>query len=370
MGDSSAGAEAKRQNAAPSDYRSGPFELKGLAEVKGDAVGGWTFEGYFSVFNNVDDDRDVIRPGAFAASLARGLPKVKDHHGVTVGQVTSAFEDERGLYAKGRIFPTTAGRDLALLMQPVETDAGPRAPVEEGSIGYAPTKTGQKRLPDGTRELTEITLYEVSPVTFGANRATRISLVKSLSVGEYDGPVTDLLSEVSRVLLSAVTEAKGLAMRRAASGRDLGADHLDAIAELAFVSGDTMLTLLALDEKAGRAGAVSQRRRAYLAQVMRALAAYVDSLPDAERAELSAMIDDEADTAGDGGNAAKDNAGAGDGDAGDKDGGTDEAKDGGDGAGALPDDSGDAGDAGADAPDHRAELESELLRRRLAAHAR
>ena len=79
MGDSSAGAEAKRQNAAPSDYRSGPFELKGLAEVKGDAVGGWTFEGYFSVFNNVDDDRDVIRPGAFTASSATFIAPVRSN---------------------------------------------------------------------------------------------------------------------------------------------------------------------------------------------------------------------------------------------------------------------------------------------------
>ncbi len=359
----SAGAKAKRAD-APSDYKHSGFELKLLSEVKADdKVGGWTFEGYFSVFDNVDHDRDVIRKGAFAASLSRSLPKVKDHHGATVGQVTEAFEDDHGLYAKGRIFPTTAGRDLATLMQAVDTVRGPLAPVEEGSIGYAATRTGQKRLPDGTRELTEVELFEVSPVTFGANRATRITLVKSLTVGDYDGPVNELLSEVSRVLLSAVTEAKSLAMRRAAAGRDLGADHLDAIAELAFVSGDTMLTLLSLDEKAGRAGAVSQRRRAYLAQVMRALSAYVDSLPEAERAELSAMIDESTD----GEDAAKDGAGAGDGDAEAKDAGDTEAKGaGGNGAGAAPEA---APEAEPSDVDHRAELESELLRRRLAAHA-
>jgi hypothetical protein len=128
------------------------------------------------------------------------------------------------------------------------------------------------------------------------------------------------------------------------------------MAELAFVSGDTMLTLLALDEKAGRAGAVSQRRRAYLAQVMRALSAYVDSLPDAERAELSAMIDDATDGEG----PAKGLAGAGDGDAETKGAPDTEAKDAGDDA---------APEAEPSDVDHRAELQSELLRRQLAAHS-
>ena len=347
-------AEAKR--GASMETKASGFEVRSIEEVKaaGGDPGGWKFDGYFSVFNVVDSDNDIIRPGAFAASLAADLPKIKDHHGVTVGQATAAVEDTYGLKVSGRIYPTTAGKDLALLMQGVETDRGTRAPVEQGSIGYGVPATGAKRLPDGTRELTEIVLYEVSPVTFGANSYTRIGLVKGLTHSSYDGPIAELLTETSRALLSAVSEAKALAIRRAAGGRDLGAENADAVAELAFVAGDAMMQLVALDGKAARAGAVSNRRRAYLAEVLRALRLYVDSLPDTDRAELAEMISGADATAAD---AASGKAGGGDADA--------ETK------AADAADSAEDGDNGAEAPalDYRAELEREFLMRQLAAHS-
>lgn len=350
------GAEAGRADAGAAETKAAGFRVDSLEEIKaaGADPGGWKFGGYFSVFNVVDSDGDIIRPGAFAKSLAADLPKIKDHHGATVGQATEAREDSVGLYVAGRIYPTAAGADLATLMRSIETERGPRAPVEQGSIGYAVPASGAKRLPDGTRELTELVLFEVSPVTFGANSYTRIGLVKGLTVGAYDGPIASLLADTSRALMAAVSEAKGLAFRRAASGRDLGAENADAVAELAFVAGDAMLQLAALDGKAARAGAVSARRRAYLAEVLRALKLYVDSLPEPERAELDALVnsvDGTADGAG-GGKAGGGNAEA-------------EAK-----AAPEADSAGmDGGAAEAAALDYRAELEREFLLRRLAAHS-
>ena len=61
-----------------------------------------------------------------------------------------------------------------------------------------------------------------------------------------------------------------------------------------------MPTLLALDEKAGARWSGIAAAAAYPLRYA-SVAAYADSPPDAERAEPSAMIDDEADTAGDGG---------------------------------------------------------------------
>lgn len=319
------------------------FELKSITEVSAtpDDPGGWDFEGYFAVFDNVDHDGDVIRKGAFSRALAADLPKVKDHHGVTVGQATRAVEDDHGLLAGGRIYPTTAGRDVAILMQAIDTTHGKRAPVEQGSIGYQPTKTGAKRLANGVRELTDLDLYEVSPVTFGANDQTRIGLVKGLDVGSYDGPVSDLLCDTSRALMAAVTEAKGLGMRRAASGRELGADNLDAIAELALVAGDAMIDLVSLEAKAGR-GSVSQRRREYLAGVLSALGRFVESLPDAEREALGALAGDSAESA------------------------TDDAKAGGGDADASTKAAGGAGDTAEADTDYRRDLELDLMRRQLA----
>lgn len=325
------------------------FELKSIRAVEPTDTdpGGWDVRGYFSVFNNVDLDGDVIRRGAFANALAADLPKVKDHHGVTVGQATAAVEDDHGLLADVRIYPTTAGRDVAILMQAIDTTHGKRAPVEQGSIGYRPTPNGAKRLPNGTRELTELMLFEVSPVTHGANPLTRIGLVKGLDVGGYDGKVSELLSDVSRAVLAAVTEAKALSMRRAASGRDIGPDNMDAMAELALVAGDAMVQLVGLEAKAGR-GSVSARRREYLAGVLRALGQFVESLPDGERAEVEALL------TGESGNA---------------DGGAGDAKASGGDAGASTKDAPDAGTGEESLANYRAELEAKLLRHKLAEYS-
>jgi uncharacterized protein len=52
------------------EYKSAAFELKAEPDAEG------VFEGYASVFDVVDQGLDVVKPGAFAKSLAGGR-KVK-----------------------------------------------------------------------------------------------------------------------------------------------------------------------------------------------------------------------------------------------------------------------------------------------------
>src|SRR4051812_6077040 len=77
------------------------------------------FSGHAAVFGNTDSHGDVIRPGAFAASLAAHKaagtsPALLWAHDQAkpVGRILSLAEDQQGLAVKGRLnLDTTAGRD-------------------------------------------------------------------------------------------------------------------------------------------------------------------------------------------------------------------------------------------------------------------
>lgn len=144
------------------------------------------FAGYGAVFGNVDSHRDVIEPGAFAASLAawraRGkLPAMRLQHGdngsnpfrhdnLPVGIWTAMREDTAGLWVEGRLLAldTDLGKRLHALLT---------AGVLDGlSIGFRPVKSrvGSGRV---SRYLTEIDLREISIVDEPSNDLARIAAI-------------------------------------------------------------------------------------------------------------------------------------------------------------------------------------------------
>lgn len=149
-----------------------PFEVKTLRDEEG------IFEGYGSVFGNVDADGDVIEPGAFRKSLqlhqaSKTQPALlwmhDPHH--PVGRYLEIREDAQGLYVKGQlILESTQGRDAYALLK--------GGAINGLSIGYVPKDweldKGQK-----TRRLKAVDLWEISLVTFPANTLARVMTVKS-----------------------------------------------------------------------------------------------------------------------------------------------------------------------------------------------
>jgi len=110
-------------------------------------------EGYASVFGRPDLSGDVVRPGAFAKSLARrpSVPLLVGHReSVVAGRWVRLGEDGYGLFVRGLI----------------EDVAGLRL-VERGarglSIGFFP-KVWSPRVTGG-RELIEVDLVEISLVS-------------------------------------------------------------------------------------------------------------------------------------------------------------------------------------------------------------
>jgi uncharacterized protein len=119
--------------------------------------------GYASLFGAEDQGGDVVRTGAYAASLARlakagrGVKMLWQHDPTRpIGVWDEVHEDGRGLYVKGRLLlDVQAAREAHVLLQ-----AGA---IDGLSIGY---RTLRAEKSAGGRILHEIELWEVSLVTF------------------------------------------------------------------------------------------------------------------------------------------------------------------------------------------------------------
>ena len=134
-----------------------------------------TFAGYASVFDMVDSQRDIVRPGAFVESLKKRtypLQLLWQHQWDSpIGVIAQIFEDKHGLYVEGKLLLDVArAREAYALL---------KAGVIRGlSIGFTVQKS-RKNIDAGTRELLVIDLWEVSLVTLPANEAAQVTVVKA-----------------------------------------------------------------------------------------------------------------------------------------------------------------------------------------------
>jgi uncharacterized protein len=137
---------------------SNPIQIDELKSVGDD----WEVSGYPAWFNNVDEGKDIIRPGAFVETLKSG-PKVKFFHShdprLVLGVPKVVKEDKKGLFTTLKISKTKLGEDVRELVQDGALDSF--------SIGYRADEW--KMTEDDVRELLKITLYEVSLVALPMN---------------------------------------------------------------------------------------------------------------------------------------------------------------------------------------------------------
>ncbi|RZA13035.1 MAG: HK97 family phage prohead protease [Lysobacteraceae bacterium] len=127
------------------------------------------FAGYAALFGERDAGRDVIRPGAFARTLATRrdpLPLFWQHRpDLRIGWVDRISEDARGL------------RVIAALDNP---DGGAGRALRSGAVtglsfGY---RTRASRSDANGRELNDLDLFEVSLVTHPMQHRARVHLVR------------------------------------------------------------------------------------------------------------------------------------------------------------------------------------------------
>jgi HK97 family phage prohead protease len=152
-----------------------PFEIK-AGSVRDDG----SFAGYGAIFNTKDSYRDIIMPGAFAKTLeddfaakSRKVPILWQHDRRNpIGVYDVVKEDTTGLYVEGRInMEVQQGKEAHALMK--------QGALTGLSIGYGTVmdKWDEAEL---VRELHEVKLWEISPVTFPAHDDSRINSVKSI----------------------------------------------------------------------------------------------------------------------------------------------------------------------------------------------
>lgn len=157
------------------------------------------FAGYCNVFDVKDSYDEIVRKGAFLASInawqSRGkMPPVLWNHdrNQPIGVWTTLKEDEHGLYGEGRLLINDVAKAKevhALLM------AGA---IDGLSIGYRLNKWSYDEQNE-ILELLDIDLKEISVVTMPANEESRISVVKSAlekgslpTLSEFEKALRDL----------------------------------------------------------------------------------------------------------------------------------------------------------------------------------
>lgn len=172
-----------------------------------------TIEGYGSVFGVVDDWGDIVAPGAFTASLAAHraagtMPAMLWQHrdAEPIGVWTEMVEDTRGLRVKGRlVLESPRGKEAYALL---------KAGALNGlSIGFVARKWSWDNSTD-IRTLTEVDLWETSPVTFPSNALARVDSVKSaggqiLTIREAERALRDagLSAEQAKAMVASVKRA-------------------------------------------------------------------------------------------------------------------------------------------------------------------
>lgn len=133
------------------------------------------FEGYASVFGVVDQGMDVVERGAFAKSLGKRKVKMLWQHEMDkpIGVWEDIYEDERGLFVRGRILKEVEkGREAMALLK-----AGA---IDSMSIGYRTIEAAPEG--DGrVRKLLEVDLFEISLVTFPMLPDAKVTNVKSIT---------------------------------------------------------------------------------------------------------------------------------------------------------------------------------------------
>lgn len=154
-----------------SDYG---LELKFCrADAQVQVQDGTVIAGYASLFGLPDQGGDVVQKGAYGKSLKRlaakgGTVKMLWQHDPTqpIGVWDEIYEDERGLYVKGRLLlEVEKAREAAALI-----GAGA---IDGLSIGYR-TLAAEKDA-KGQRLLAELELWEVSLVTFPMLKEARVA---------------------------------------------------------------------------------------------------------------------------------------------------------------------------------------------------
>jgi len=184
-------------------------------------------KGHAAIFDNLDSDRDVIQKGAFAQSIrddfnppGKGKSRIKllwqhKRHEV-IGRPHILIEDAKGLYFESRVSKTVRGDEALELIRDHA--------VDEMSFGFDVMKANwidwNIKGQDATiraRLLTQLKIWEISPVTWGANSSTTVEEGKAYALDllikefrETEDVTPDQIKSLESMLNSRILELEDL----------------------------------------------------------------------------------------------------------------------------------------------------------------
>lgn len=168
-----------RKNSKDWDYQKDagqPIVIKSEQDETG------IFTGHASVFDNVDQDNEIMAKGAFTETLAsRGstFPLLDSHDPRRPIGFVEVSEDAKGLHVdKGRInLDSSAGRDVFSMLKFARDN---HTKIYNGmSVGFGAKPGNMETNADGQVVFKSVDLREVSVVTFPSNERASFSAVKS-----------------------------------------------------------------------------------------------------------------------------------------------------------------------------------------------
>lgn len=180
--------------------------MKNIYEYKGDSapaqfkdadVKKGIVTGYFSHFNSVDGDGDIIRPGAYLKTIresgpASTKPRIKhllnhDSH-KPIGKLLDLKEDSTGLYYESQIGNHGLGVDFIKMVE--------SGLISEHSVGFQTVKKNAVKEAGAKYELLELRLFEGSSLTsWGANMNTPLTGLKSEQKATFAANRIELLGK-------------------------------------------------------------------------------------------------------------------------------------------------------------------------------
>lgn len=161
------------------------------AEIKAAGDTG-TFEGYASVFGNIDQGYDVVERGAFKDIKTNSAGKVVtlwQHNSRQPIGVSDVKQDDKGLAFVGHLVMEDPLARTALAHMKAGSISGM-------SIGFDINPGGAEFTEGGVRRLKDLKLWEISPVTFPMNEMAGITGAKGLKQITSIRDFEDFLREV------------------------------------------------------------------------------------------------------------------------------------------------------------------------------
>lgn len=215
--------------------KGSPFDVK----VEKNEDGRTLVKGYFSGWNVIDSDADLLMPGAFSKSINDRGPGSSANRKIAhlafhdqtrpVGVIQVLKEDDKGLYFESLLGTHTEGKDAAKMyeegtikehsigfryisekMEFVELDSEEKVEALANSGEYVNVNKEAVMAYGGYFKIHEVKLFEGSFVTFGANPETPV--VKTQE--DAKNLKADLDHKVSELMKSINDGEKGLKIER------------------------------------------------------------------------------------------------------------------------------------------------------------